>query len=201
MSQQPPYGSDPQQPHQPPQPPQPGQQPWTPYGPGAYPDPYGQFPQQPKSNTTRNVLLIVGGLVLLFCGGVVAFVIWAISNVDDTFDPDYRGSEDDPLTVTEGEAFEIRGFEYDQGWTIRSSPDGDLAIDGLRATNARDDEDAESVYLYFKFYRDNEQLSSISCSGGSSVAFERSVTLDCSTYGDDITGYDEIEVYDNSYSE
>ena len=65
MSQQPPYG-EPPQPGQ-----QPGQQRWTPYGPGgAYPDPYAGMPPRPKSNTTRNVLLVVGGLVLLFCGGV-----------------------------------------------------------------------------------------------------------------------------------
>lgn len=196
MSQQPPYGETPQSGQQP------GQQPWTPYGPGgAFPDPYAGMPPRPKSNTTRNVLLIVGGLVLLFCGGVVAFIIWAFANVEDTFDPDYPGSENDPLTVQVGDAFEIRGFEYEEGWTLSSSPAGDTTITGMRTTNLRDDEDTESVFLYVKFYRDNEQLGSISCTGGSSVAFERSVTLDCRAFGEDVTGYDEIEVYDNSYSE
>ncbi len=201
MSQQPPYGQDPQQPYgQGPQQPY-QQQPYPPYG-GAYPNPYAQMPQQ-KSNTTRNVLLIVGGVVLLFCAGIVAFFVWVVNNVDEAFDPDYRGSEDDPLTVAEGEAFEIRGFEYDDGWTVRAAPagTGDLEITGLRTTNARDDEDAESAYLVFRFYRDDEQLASISCGGVYNLAHDRSATIECTTYGADVTGFDEIEVYDNSYSE
>ncbi len=199
MSQQPPYGPpDPQQPHQQPQ--QPYQQPgYPPYGQNPYPNPYAQLPQQ-KSNTTRNVLLIVGAVVLLFCGGIVAFFAWAVNNVDDAFDPDYPGSEDQPLTVEEGEAFEIRGFEFEEGWTVTPAA-GDLLVDGVRATNQRDDEDSASTYIVFKFYADNEQLATVNCSGGTSVSFERSVTLDCTSFATDVSGYDEIQVYDTSYSE
>lgn len=191
MSQQPPYGQDPQQPYQ---------QPFTPYSQGGYPNPYAQGPQRPN-HTTRNVLLIVGAVVLLFCGGLFALGVVFFNNIDDAFDPDYRGSENDPISVEEGEAFSIRGFDYDEGWTVSSTPAGDVEIAGLRGTNNRDDEDSESVYLYFEFYQDNARLASVSCSGGGTVAFERSIRLTCNGYADNISGYDEIEVYDNSYSD
>jgi hypothetical protein len=139
MSQQPPYGQDPQQPYPQGGAPQGGapqggypQQGYPPYAPGAYPNPYAQLPQQ-DNHTTRNVLLVVGAVVLLFCAGLVGFVIWAFSNIGDAFDPDYRGSENDPLTVTEGEAFEIRGFEYAAGWSVvpAAGATGDLEITGI----------------------------------------------------------------------
>ncbi|MDO9456613.1 hypothetical protein [Nocardioides sp.] len=193
MSQQPPYGpQEPQQPYQ---------QPYPPYSQGAYPNPYAQFPQKPN-HTTRNVLLIVGAVVLVFCGGLFALGVAFFNNVDDVFDTDYPGSENDPVSVEEGDAFSIRGFDYDQGWSISKPAQGfDTEVSGLRVTNHRDDEDAESVYLYFEFYADNARLGSISCTGGNTIAYERSARLTCNGYGEDISGYDEIEVYDSSYSE
>jgi hypothetical protein len=200
MSQQPPYGPpDPQQPYQPP-----GQQPYTPYTPysqGAYPNPYAQFPPPPKSNTTRNVLIGVGVAVVLFCGGIVALIALAINNAEDAFDSDYRGSEDDPITITEGEAFSIRGFDYEKGWRIAEDSTGSVKIEGLRTTNNRDDEDTESVYLHLDFYADDARIGSVLCNGGGNIAHGRSARLTCSGYGDDITGYDEIEVYDTAVFE
>ncbi|MFB9311500.1 hypothetical protein [Nocardioides plantarum] len=200
MSQQPPYGPpDPQQPGKPWQPP--GQQPYTPYSQGAYPNPYAQFPPPPKNNTTRNVLLIVGAVVLLFCGGIVAFLAWAISNAEDAFDDDYRGSEDDPITVTEGEAFSIRGFDYEKGWSVSTDESGSIEIEGLRVTNDRDDEDAESLFIHIDFYQDDARLTSVSCSGGGSIAYGRTAVLDCTGFSDKLTDYDEIQVYDTSLYE
>ena len=200
MSQQPPYGPpDPPKPGQPYQPP--GQQPYTPYSQGSFPNPYAQFPQPPKSNTTRNVLLIVGAVVLLFCGGIVAFLAWAISNADNAFDNDYRGSEDDPVTVTEGEAFSIRGFDYAKGWSVVTDENGSIEVEGLKVTNDRDDEDADSLFIHFDFYQDDVRLTSVSCSGGGNITYGRTAALDCSGYSAEVTGYDEIQVYDTSYSE
>lgn len=194
MSQQPPYGpQDPQNPQQPHQPP------YSPYS-GAYPNPYGQMPQRPN-HTTRNVLLIVGAVIVVFCGGLFALGVAFFNNVDNAFNPDYPGSENDPKSVTEGDSFSIRGFDYDEGWRVTTDETGGVEITGLRATNNRDDEDSESVYLYFEFYQDNARLASVSCTGGGTVAFERSIRLSCTGYSADIAGYDEIEVYDSSYSE
>lgn len=197
MSQQPPYGpQDPQQPQQPP---------FTPYSQGAYPNPYAQYPQpQGKNNTTRNVLLIVGAVVILFCGGLFALGVVFFNNIDETFESDYVGSENDPITVEEGEAFEIRGFEYEAGWSISGPAAGGAdfdAITGLRATNQRDDEDSERASLTFSLVRDNEVLGEIDCTTGASVRFERAVTLDCFGTDADPGPYDEIEVFDNSYYE
>lgn len=201
MSQQPPYGSD--QPYQ-----QPYQQPYTPYSQGGYPNPYAPYQSQPprRDHTVRNVLLVLGVVLLLFCGGAITIVVLAINSVEDTFDPDFAGSSDQPLTVEEGEAFSIRGFDYEAGWTVTStgpaaSGGGEVVVGPVRATNNRSDDDAESVYLNFRFFRDNEQLGTVDCFGGSSVAAGRSVTLDCTGFGEDIRGFDEIEVYDDSIFE
>ena len=198
-----PSGGYPQQPQQP----QP-QQPYAPYGQAPYgqpyPNPYAGMPQQPKSHTTRNVLLILGAVMLLFCGGLVALVVLLVNNVDDAFESDYRGSENDPITVAEGEAFEIRGFDYDEGWAIDGVAADDLGnvISGLRATNDRDDEDTETPRLTFTLLRGNEVLGEISCNANAAVRYERQVALDCTTYGTEIPqGYDTIEVYDTSFYE
>ncbi len=200
MSQQPPYG-EPQQPESQP----PGQQPYAPYGPGAYPNPYAQMQQQPN-HTTRNILLIVGVVVLLFCGGLVTLVFVAVNNVsdsiEDTFDDDYVGSENDPLTVTAGDAFEIRGFEYDQGWQLAPGADPTQAITGLRGTNQRDDEDSERINLTFTLVKANEEVAEIDCYSNTSVSFERSATLSCTTSATTPLGdYDTLEVYDDAFYE
>ncbi|MEO9321922.1 hypothetical protein ABFT23_00425 [Nocardioides sp. C4-1] len=180
MSQPPSYGS-----------PEP-QQPYPPYG-----SPYGQYgyPTPPRNNTTRNILIGVGVGIVLFCGGLFAVGAWVVGQAD--FDTnDYVGSEDDPITVAEGEAFEIRGFDVEDGWSV--GPDG---ITGLRATNDRDDEDTESLSLNFTMIRDNEVLGEVRCSSSASVRFGRAVRLECTGYDVPVGTYDEIEVYDTSWRE
>lgn len=196
MSQQPPYGpTDPQQPGQA------YQQPYTPYSQAAYPNPYGQYPQ-PKNNTTRNVLLIVGAVVLLFCGGIVAFFAWIVNEIESGIDPDYPGSRNDPITVAEGETFSIRGFDYDEGWQVTTDPTtGSVEIEGLRATNNRADEDDETVDLVFEFYADNARISTVRCDADGSIAHERTAVLECSLNSAEVAGYDEIEVSDRSFNE
>lgn len=169
---------------------------------GAYPNPYAQFPP-PRNNTTRNVLLIVGGVVLLFCLGVVAFFVWAFNGIEDAFEgDDFPGSDDDPITVTEGEAFEIRGFEYAAGWSITSTT-STVRVDGLQATNKRADDEAESIQLRLRLYDANEQVAVVRCSSVFDLAPDRAATLDCDSLysGTTPVTFDEIEVYDDSYTE
>ncbi len=189
MSQQPPYG----------EPQQPGQQPYSPYSQGAYPNPYAQMPQQPN-HTTRNVLLIVGLVILLFCGGLTTLGFLAFRNVDDAFENEYVGSRNDPIAVEEGEAFEIRGFTYEEGWAIEGDENGYLSVSALRGTNDRDDEDPEQVALVFTLVRDNEVVGDINCNGTGEVTLGRSVTLDCSS-GETLVDFDELEVHDTSFYE
>lgn len=222
MSQQPPppppSGGDPQYPQYPQQPqqpypqqqpygqqPAPGQQPYQPYGQQYPPNPYGSGQQQ-KNHTTRNVLLIIGVLVVLFCGGAIVGVVALVNNagnaIDDAFDTEYRGSEDDPIEVEEGESFEIRGFEYDEGWTVGEDDTGSglVVIDGLAATNKRDDGESYSVSLVFSFYENNEGVGDISCSSNTTIREDKTARFTC--YGATVPdSYDSIEVYDNAYYE
>ncbi len=207
MSQQPPYGEPqfPQQPQQPPygqQPPQ-GQQPgYQPYGQQHPPNPYGGGQPQ-KSHTTRNVLIIIGVLVVLFCGGAITAVVLLVNNagdaIDDAFDTEYRGSEDDPIEVAEGDSFSIRGFDYAEGWSIvEEDPDiATFAIDNLKVTNNRDDEESNSLYITFSFYSGGEGVGEVNCNSDTSVRHEKTVRMTCNGY-DLPPDYDSIEVHDNA---
>jgi hypothetical protein len=224
MSQQPPPppppGGDPQyptypqgnpqgNPQQPPQgqQPYPPQQPYQPYGQQYPPNPYGPGPgQQQKNHTTRNVLIIVAVLVVLFCGGSIVGIALLIGkagdSIEDAFNTDYRGSENDPIEVEEGESFEIRGFEYDDGWTVGPDDTGSglVEIAGLAATNNRDDGESYTVSLVFSFYEDNEGVGDINCTSNTTIREDKTARFTC--YGADIPdSYDSIEVYDNAYYE
>lgn len=216
MSQQPPFG-EPQNPQYPQQPPQYPQHPQHPQQPpqGQQPgySPYGQYPpnpygggQQQKSNTTRNVLVIVTVLVVLFCGGVIGFGIWAFNNIEDgidnAFDTEYRGSEDDPIEVAEGDSFSIRGFDYAEGWSIvEDDPSIDtFAIDNLKVTNNRDDEESNSLSIVFSFYSGGEGVGDVNCSSDTSVRHEKTVRMTCNGY-DLPPDFDSIEVHDTALYE
>ncbi len=198
--QQPPQHQPPQGPYQP-QPPQ-GQQPYPPYGQQHPPNPYGTGQQQ-KNHTTRNVLLIIAVLVVLFCGGAIVGVVVLFNKagdaVENAFDTDYPGSSNDPVEVEEGEAFEIRGFEYEEGWTVgeEESGSGLVVIDGLAATNNRDDGESYSVSLVFSFYDNNEAVGDVNCSSNTTIREDRTARFTC--YGTTIPeSYDSIDVYDNA---
>lgn len=197
MSQQPPYG-EPQQPGQ-----QPGHQPYTPYSPGAYPNPYQQGPQRPD-HTTRNVLLIVGAVIILVCGGAVGLGVLAFNgirdSVDDAFDDDYRGSDSDPLVVEEGEAFEIRDYSYAEGWTFVAGGDAGYVnrISGLTVTDNRDDSDYSGPYLTFTFYDGDQALGQIDCRTDVNLRRGKSTTLECNGSDPVPRSYETLEVYDNA---
>jgi hypothetical protein len=212
MSQQPPYGGpeypqypqgqNPQNPQNPQQPPY-GQQPgYQPYGQQYPPNPYGPGGPQQKSHTTRNVLIIVTVLVVLFCGGATTFVIWAFSSIGDSidtsFNDEYEGSENDPIAVEQGEAFSIRGFDYDEGWSIGPEPglDGYVNLTGLSVTNDSHD-GAETVFLVFEFLDGQETLGDLRCTSNATVRSDRTVKMSCNA--SEIPGsYDSIEVYDDA---
>lgn len=206
---------------QPPTPPPPYQDPHgRPHGPagrpGQPPAPYGVAPgQQPypvpspyarkDSGGKVAVIVVVAviGFVLLFCGGFVGAVVWVVVEVDravdeatSEFDADRRGGPDNPIPVTEGEAFTIDGMSYAAGWRLRLDGGGDLGaneIVGLRATNDRDDGSAEYVSLDFTFLAGDEEVGEITCSSDGDIAAGRVETLGCMGYSE-IPPYDAIEV-------
>lgn len=217
MSEQPPYGQQPESGgfqssgYEPP-PGQPGygqpaygQQGYQGYG--GYPG-YPAYPAPPPTggNSSRNIIIIVVVLVVLLCGGLIlapiAFFVWFANEVDNSFDSDYRGGRDNPITVEEGEAFEIRDFRYAEGWSVNPTATGfnGQAITGLIVKS--ENEDAESsLSITFEFERDDVLLGTVTCRSPTVLRDGRSAQMECDNTGTDITGYDEIAVYDNSYYE
>ena len=69
-----------------------------------------------------------GVLFVLLVGGCVAVVAVVGDEVNDAVNDETLGGPNNPLTITEGEAFEVNGFEYDDGWTIAADASG-LVVD------------------------------------------------------------------------
>ncbi|MCD4532486.1 hypothetical protein LRP67_00070 [Nocardioides sp. cx-169] len=173
-------------------------QPQQPYG--QYPSaPYGAFNPPQKSNTTRNVLLILGLVGLLMLGGCAALVGLAVNEVDNTVDEitandDAPGGVDNPLTIEEGKAFDVYGFEYREGWSVEPDESGRATAVGLKFENQRESIDKASVVV--KLLRNNELLATVKCHS-ESAEVGQVVPLKC--YGDDAmpTAYDEITIADS----
>ena len=81
------------------------------------PQPYLTQPVE-KSHTARNILIVFAVLFLVFVGGCIAVVAVVGGKVNDAVNDDSVGGPNNPLTITEGKAFEVNGFEYADGWTI-----------------------------------------------------------------------------------
>ena len=202
---QPPEHQPPAQPgphHPPPQ--LPAQPPASPYGPGPQqwagaPSPY----PPPKGNGGKIAAIVIAVVllvVLAVCGGTIALIVWAAKNVDESFadwDPERPGGRDNPIAVSEGEAFEIDGIEYGDGWRVVPPADeySGHTITGLSGENDRDDESGESAYLSFTFVDANDnEIGQITCSSDGTISHGRTEQLECTGY-DEISGeWDEIEV-------
>lgn len=200
----------------PPQPPQPGppyqgQQPYQgqpyqapPPGQGQPPNPYGGYPspyQPPKGGSGKTIAIVVGIIVvviLAICGGIVGLAVWGLNTVEDSideFDGDRRGGPNNPITLVEGEAFEIDGIEYDEGWTIAPPADeyNGNAIVGLMGENDRSDGSSETVSLRFTFLTGNSEVGEIACHSNGSISHGNTEELECSDR-DTLPAYDSIEV-------
>lgn len=198
---QPPYG-EPEQPHQYPgyQPPPPPTGPASPYQPfpQAYPQqPYAYAPP-PRNHTTRNVLIAVAVAVVLFCGGGTAGLVALVSNasddLDERFNSDYRGSENDPITVSEGDGFSIRGFTYAAGWSLASGARADSAVSGLTVTNERDDEESDRANVVFTLLDGDTILEQFSCYADADIGYGRTAALDCDGVYEKLPAYETLEV-------
>ena len=135
------------------------------------PQPYLTQPVE-KSHTARNILIVFAVLFLLFVGGCIAVVAVVGSKVNDAVNDDSVGGPNNPLTITEGKAFEVNGFEYADGWTIIGEPVSQTwPIDNLKVTNKRGKADRLDVKISLLF-NGNEVLSTSFCTAGD--GFERS---------------------------
>ena len=161
---------------------------------------YGQQPYavQPvkESHTGRNILIVLAVLFLVFVGGCIAVVAVVGDKVNDAVNDDTLGGPNNPLTVTVGEAFEVDGFDYAEGWSITADAGGFVAVENLKLTNHRGK--ADRVFVEIKLLNSNEILAMSTCTAGSldKVPKDTTVTLDC-TSGDTMpTTYDKVTIQD-----
>jgi hypothetical protein len=169
------------------------------YGQPTYgqPQPYATQPVQ-KSHTARNILIVLAVLFFVFVGGCIAVVAVVGNKVNDAVNDDTVGGPNNPLTITEGEAFEVNGFDYADGWTITNEPvSGTWHIDGLKVTNHRGK--ADRLLVEIKVLNAGEVLATSTCTAGEGIdkiAEDTTVTVDCVS-GDALPEtYDKITIQD-----
>lgn len=120
-----------------------------------------------KSHTTRNVILAVIGVFILLMGGcTIALIAAGGSAINEAIDEAEQsdqapGGPDNPMEIQVGEAFEVQGFSYQAGWTVKNVF-GSVEIKGLRVENNRDERDSALVEI--KFWKGTELLALVACS-------------------------------------
>ena len=169
------------------------------YGQPAYgqPQPYVTQPVE-KSHTARNILIVFGVLFLLCVGGCVAAIVVATDKVDNTLNDDSPGGPNNPITITEGQAFEVRGFEYADGWSIVGEPVSQTwHVDDLKMTNNRGKSDRLLVEI--KLLNGGEVVATSSCTVGdgfNKIAEGTTVTVTCVSSDPLPAAYDKVTIND-----
>lgn len=169
--------------------------PQQPYGQQPPPG-YYQGPPPKKKHTLRNVLLAVVLLFVLVVGGCLALVGTAANEVGKAIEEGKTevGGTDNPLEIQPGKAFDVRGFKYAAGWTLKGDQFGNYAeIKGLKVTNERDDRDSALVEI--KMWRGSEVLALVDCTT-EPIAPNTTVTLSCSSGDKMPKNYDKVTIND-----
>jgi hypothetical protein len=157
--------------------------------------PYGVVqPAAPKSHLARNLLIVFGVLFLLFVGGCVAIVAVVSNEVDNVVNDDTLGGPNNPLTIEPGEAFEVAGFEYADGWTVGPDATGLLSVQGLKVHNGRDKTD--QAFVTISILADDEVLAESTCTSDGRIPEGRTVTLTCVSSDTMPPAYDEVTIKD-----
>ena len=160
------------------------------------PQPYLTQPVK-QSHTGRNILIVFAVLFLLFVGGCVAIVAVVGNEVNDAVNDDTLGGPNNPLTITEGQAFEVDGFEYAEGWDIADTPiSGLFEIDNLKVTNHRGESDR--LFAEIRLLNGSEIVATATCTAGNldKIPKDTTVTVDCSSADTMPAAYDSITISD-----
>ncbi len=162
------------------------------------PQPYLTQPVE-KSNTGRNILIVFAVIFLVLVGGCVAGVAILSNKVDNVVNDDSEGGPNNPLTITEGEAFEVRGFEYADGWSIVGEPVSQTwRIENLKVTNERGKPDRLLVDI--KLLNGSEIVASSTCTVGdgfNKIPEDITVTVACVSPDPLPAAYDKITIQDS----
>jgi hypothetical protein len=167
------------------------------YGQPTYGQPYLPQPVE-KSHTARNILIVLGVLFLLFVGGCFAIVAVVGNEVNDAVNDDTIGGPNNPLTITEGQAFQVNGFEYADGWDIADAPvSGLFQIDNLKVTNHRGK--ADRLNAEINLLNGNEIVATAICYAGEGldkIPEDTTVTVTCTSDDSLPAAYDKITISD-----
>lgn len=159
------------------------------------PQAYGVVqPPAQKSHLARNLLILFGILFLLFVGGCVAIVAVVGNEVENAYNDDTPGGPNNPLTIEPGEAFEVAGFEYAEGWTIGPDVAGLLSVEGLKVHNGRGKTD--QAFVTISVLQDNVVLAESTCTSDGRIAEDLTVTLTCASGDTMPTDYDRVTIQD-----
>ena len=136
-------------------------------------------------------------IFLLLVGGCVAGVAMLSNKVDDVVNDDTEGGPNNPLTITEGEAFEVRGFEYADGWSIVGEPVSQTwHLENLKVTNHRGK--ADRLFTEIKLLNGSEIVAISTCAAGNldKIPEDTTVTVDCTSSDPLPDAYDKITIQD-----
>ena len=161
--------------------------------------PQGMGPQQPqKKSNPWKWIVIIGVIVLVLCfGGFAACTAGVLGTADEVSKSiesaeNEVGGTNNPVEITEGEAFDVRGFSYAEGWKVVEDF-GTVTVEDLKVTNNRDSRDGALVEI--KFLKGSEVLASVDCTSDQ-IQKGQTVTLDCFSADEMPTGYDKITIND-----
>jgi hypothetical protein len=147
-----------------------------------------------KSHLARNLLIVFAVLFLLFVGGCVAIVAVVGNEVENAVNDDTPGGPNNPLTIEPGEAFEVAGFEYADGWTIGADVSGLLSVQGLKVHNARGKTD--QAFVTISVLQDDQVLASTTCTSDGRIAEGLTVSLTCASSDRMPAEFDEVTIKD-----
>jgi uncharacterized protein DUF2510 len=170
------------------------------YGQPTYgqPQPYVTQPVQ-KSHTARNILIVFGVIFLVLVGGCIAGVAVLGNKANDVLNDDSEGGPNNPITITEGKAFDVRGFEYAEGWSIVGEPVSQTwHVDNLKVTNNRGK--ADRLLVDIKLLNGSEIVASSTCTVGdgfNKIPEDTTVTVDCVSSDPLPEAYDKITIQDS----
>lgn len=171
---------------------------WTEHTQGGGAPPIAAVTPARKSHTVRNVILILLAVFVLFIGGCIALIGGAANEIDNAIDEaetsdSEPGGPDNPLEITEGEAFSVSGFDYAAGWSIGDDGLGSPSIDKLKVTNNRDE--ADTALVEIKFLTGTEVVALVDCTT-EEITVGQTTTLDCFSSDELPSDYDTLTISD-----
>lgn len=152
-----------------------------------------------KSGVWKWVIIVLFVVLVLCCGGFAACtagVFEVADEVSESMDSSESesGGPNKAIEITEGEAFDVRGFNYEAGWKVTDGGFDSVDIQGLKLTNNRQEPDTALVDI--KFMKGSEILASVGCTSDR-LQVGQTATLHCVSGDDMPKDYDRITINDS----